>query len=112
MKRPWDREELEWARECWRSGDSLEEIAEWSGRTMADVIMVLGSGQRLSPTEREVLSLYMAGCSFAEIDNARGVSVHGEKFRTRVPGKAAASIITYLRRHKGISIPYRNASAA
>ncbi len=111
MRRRWDHEELEWARECWRSGDSIEEIAEWSNRTMAEVVMVLGSGCRMTPTEREVLSLYMAGCTFAEIDHARGANSAGKPFKTRVPGKAAASIITNLRR-KGISIPLRNARAA
>ena len=107
----WDREELEWARECFRNGDTLEEIAAWSGRSVAAVVAVLGSGQRMTPTEQEVLSLYMAGCSFAEIDSARGATSKGASFRTAVPGKAAAAIITNLRR-KGVSIPHRNARAA
>lgn len=111
MAAPWSRDEIEWARECFRSGDTLEEIADWSGRSMADVIMILGSGQRLTPTEREVLSLYMAGCTFAEIDDARGQTSKGAVFRTGVPGKAAAAIITNLRR-KGISVPYRIARVA
>lgn len=111
MTTPWTRDEIEWARECFRSGDSFEEIADWSGRSMAEVIMVLGSGQRLTPTEREVLSLYMAGCSFAEIDDARGQTSKGAAFRTGVPGKAAAAIITNLRK-KGFTVPYRNERAA
>ena len=107
----WDREELEWARECFCSGDTLDEIAEWSGRSVAEVVAVLGSGQRMTATEQEVLSLYVAGCSFAEIDCTRGATSKGAAFRTGRPGKAAAAVITNLRR-KGVSIPHRNARAA
>jgi hypothetical protein len=104
--RAWPADEAAWARECYHCGDSLEEIAAASGRSIADVKRVLGSGCNLTETERDVLSLYTAGCTFAGIDATRGATASGKSFASRVPGKAAASIITNLR-NKGIPIPHR-----
>ena len=99
-REPWSAEERAWAQECLLAGDSLEEIAEWSGRTRADVISVVGSGRNITPRGREILSLYSAGCSFPEIAQERGGS-----------WKSAAATITQLRR-QGLPIPHRNGRIA
>lgn len=108
---PWSRDEIEWARECVRNGDTQAEIAAWSGRPLIEVRALLGSELGLTPTEREVLSLYMAGATFAGIDATRGACANGKSFASKTPGKAAAAIITNLRKKKRLDIPYREAGA-
>jgi DNA-binding NarL/FixJ family response regulator len=100
MAEPWCADEIAWARECFLSGDSLEEIATWSGRTLREVMGVIGTGRNISPRNREILSLYTAGCSFPEIAQERGGS-----------WKSAAASITHLRR-QGLRIPHRNSRIA
>lgn len=97
---PLPADEIAWARECFLAGDSFSEIAAAAGRDVAEISAVLGSGRCLSDTAREVLSLYAAGCTFEEIDRERG------KLNPNCPGKAAASLVTHLRR-KGLPIPHR-----
>ena len=93
MSAPWSAEELAWARECFLSGDSLEEIADWSGREVQDIVAKIGTGRNISPRQRDILSLYTAGCSFPEIAQERGGS-----------WKAAAAAVSELRT-KGLAIP-------
>ncbi|WP_370236568.1 hypothetical protein [Brevundimonas sp.] len=97
--RRWDAEEIAWGRECLASGDSVEEIAETAGCAVAEVVANIGPG-RLTAQQREVVSLYVAGLSFAEIDAERG-------HLTGRPGSAAAAMITGLRQ-RGVAIPYRH----
>lgn len=97
--RLWDADEIAWGRDCLVSGDSVEEIAEAAGCAVAEVVANIGPG-RLTARQREVVSLYMAGCSFEEIDAERGMT-------SGRPGSAAASMITDLRK-KGFPLPYRH----
>jgi len=96
MGAPWTSEEIAWARECFLAGDTIEEIAEWASREVRDVVGAIGTGRNLSPRNREILSLYMCGCSFGQIAQERGGSA-----------KAAAATLTHLRR-QGLRIPHRN----
>lgn len=97
--RRWTQEEIDWGRECYAAGDSLEEVVTAAGCSRDEVIANIGPG-RLTAVQREVVSLYVAGCTFQQIDRERGVV-------SRHPGKAAASMITTLRR-RGFPVPYRN----
>lgn len=92
--RLWSRAERDWGRECLRSGDSVEEIAEMAGCDRAEVVGNLGVG-RLNPRQREIVSLYTAGASFPEINAELG-------YRSR----CAESIITDLR-SGGYPLAYR-----
>jgi hypothetical protein len=98
--RRWDAEEIAWGRECLAAGDSVEEIAATAGCAVAEVVANVGPG-RLTEKQREVVSLYTAGCSFEEIDTARGLT-------SGRLGSAAASMITHLRQG-GFPLPYRHA---
>ena len=71
-----------------------EEIAKIAGRSVDEVAEVLGSARNLTARQREVLSLFSAGCTYAEIDKVCGNT------RCR-PGAAAASIVTALRKRGG-----------
>jgi len=95
----WPDDEIAWAKECFVAGDSLDEIAEAAGRSVADVRTVLGSGRSITPRDREILSLYAAGCTFEEI--AQELQIGGCGY------KVPAETITRLRR-KGVAVPYRN----
>lgn len=99
MTRRWDADEIAWGRECLNCGDSVEEIAEAAGCSRAEVVANIGTG-RLTERQREVVSLYMAGCSVVEIDIERG-QTSGRL------GSAAGAMLTDLRK-KGVPIPYRN----
>jgi hypothetical protein len=102
VSRPWDPEEIAWARECFHAGDSFEEIAEAAERAVDEVRAVLGSGHSIAPRQREVLSLYTSGCTFDAI--ARELGYRGPNAR-----KVPATVITGLRR-RGIPIPLRAAT--
>jgi FixJ family two-component response regulator len=102
VSRPWDADEIAWARECFRAGDSFEDIAEGAGRSVADVRAVLGSGQSIAPRQREVLSLYVAGCTFSEIAAELGYTSPNAR-------KIPATVITSLRR-RGFDIPLRTSA--
>lgn len=97
--RRWAQDEIAWGRECLVAGDSVEEIAEAAGCALAEVIANIGPG-RLTARQREVVSLYMAGCSFEEIDAERGMT-------SGRPGSAAAAMVTLLRK-RGFPLPYRH----
>jgi hypothetical protein len=94
MSAPWSQEEISWARECFWAGDTLEEIAKIACRPVHEVVGVLGAARNLTARQREVLSLFSAGCTYAEIDKVCGNT------RCR-PGAAAASIVTALRKRGG-----------
>ncbi len=104
MSQRWDADEIVWAKECLWSGDTVEEIAEMAGRSVNDVVAHIGSGRTITPRAREVLQLYAAGLTHAEIDTARGQT-------TGRPGSASASLLNGLRR-RGLPIPYRNEAMA
>lgn len=102
----WTPDEESWAIECIVNGDSLEEIAAWCGRTVEDVRAKFRLQYWMTDREREVLSLYMAGCSFATIDAERGVDSRGRAFTHKEAGKAAAAVLSRLRK-RGIPVPCR-----
>lgn len=93
--RRWDAEEIAWGRECLQAGDSVEEIAAAAGCVQAEVVANIGPG-RLNELQREVVSLYTAGCSFPEINRELGKR-----------SGAAESMITKLR-CSGFPLPYRH----
>lgn len=97
--RIWTAEEIAWGRECLAAGDSLEDIADGARCTVQEVVANIGTG-RFTPRQREVLSLYTSGCTFAEIE----WELDGSS--SKIPGKRPASMITTLRRN-GADIPYR-----
>lgn len=99
MIRPWDAEEKAWARECAMAGDTAEDIAEMSGRTVEDVRRHAPLGVKLTPTERTVASLYTAGTTVREI----GRILKPDSPR---PDSLAACYIRRLR-DKGIALPER-----
>lgn len=104
MNRLWPSDEVAWGRECLVSGDSVEEIAQAAGCPVAEVVANIGSG-RLNSLQRDVVSLYLAGATFGQIDAETG------RTGSRIPGKASAQMITMLRR-RGEPIPYRREKAA
>lgn len=67
MAAPWDSDEIAWARECAAAGDTVEEIAEWSGRTVDDVRRVLVGLRKLTRRERLAASLWAAGFTLPEV---------------------------------------------
>lgn len=99
MSPAWDNDELAWARECAAAGDSLEEIAETSGRSLDEVKLMLSDLPPMSAKAREIASLYAAGVPVRQIDVEIGTP-------TPHPGKNAASRLNELRR-RGYPIPHR-----
>lgn len=97
--RPWDAEEKAWARECAMAGDTAEDIAEMSGRTVEDVRPHPPLGIKLTPHERTVASLYTAGTTVREI----GLILKPDSTR---PDSLAACYVRRLR-DKGIALPER-----
>lgn len=100
----WPPDELAWARECLLAGDTPEEVAAIARRTVDDVRRARGPLTKFTDLQRQILSLYAAGLTFAEIDAARG-------FVGARAGKAAGATITFLRR-RGFPIPHRISRAA
>jgi DNA-binding NarL/FixJ family response regulator len=94
-QRPWDQDEWTWAIECAVAGDSPEEIAETAGRSVPEVRDVIGDLAFLTAKQRDLLSLYAAGCSFPDIG--------GELKRS---WRACGAQVTDLRK-RGLPIPYR-----
>jgi hypothetical protein len=66
-------DEVNWALECLGSGDSLEEVAEWSGRGPDLWRAVLGRLAGISERSRPRLEAYAAGVSMREIGDRDGV---------------------------------------
>lgn len=99
-QRRWTKEEFAWAQDCREAGDSVADIADAAGCSQSEVIANIGP-ERLSPLQREVVSFYVAGTKFKDIDIETG--------RTGCAriGKASASVITSLRR-RGHHIPHRH----
>lgn len=91
----WAADEIAWGRECLQAGDSVDEIAAAASCARAEVVANIGPG-RLNEQQREVVSLYTAGCSFADINRELGNH-----------SRAAESMITKLR-ERGYPLPYRH----
>ncbi|NBB51469.1 hypothetical protein GVN24_24600 [Rhizobium sp. CRIBSB] len=66
---PWEAEELAWARACVMAGDTVEDIAEMSGRSVEDVRRRVPM-IRLTNHERTALQLYAAGTTVRDIGRA------------------------------------------
>lgn len=98
--RRWSKDEFAWAQECRAAGDSVSDIAEAAACSLQEVIANIGP-DRLSPLQREVVSFYVAGTKFRDIDIETGRTGCAQI------GKASASMITSLRR-KGHHIPRRH----
>lgn len=101
----WDGDEIAWARECFAAGDTVQEIAQMAGRDPDDVRRITGRDNKLSPMERQVLSLYACGLTFAEIDAARGVTC-------RRAGAASSMVVSRVRLQKRVPVPYRQPECA
>ncbi len=95
----WDADERAWAAECVAAGDTVEDIAEMSGRTVEDVRRNAPLGIKLTPNERIVASLYTAGTTVREI----GRILKPDSTR---PDSLAACYVRRLR-DKGIPLPER-----
>lgn len=93
--RRWAADEIAWGRECLQAGDSVDEITAAAGCARTEVVANIGPG-RLNEHQREVVSLYTAGCSFPEINRELGNH-----------SRAAESTITKLRQG-GYALPYRH----
>lgn len=96
---PWDADEKAWARECAMAGDTAEDIAEMSGRTVEDVRRNAPLGIKLTPNERTVASLYTAGTTVREIGRIL-------KPDSNRPDSLASCYLRRLR-DKGIALPER-----
>lgn len=72
MARPWDEDEIAWARECAAAGDTFAEIADMADRAEAEIIEQLGDLPPITERQREVMRLHDAGLSLAEIDRQTG----------------------------------------
>lgn len=99
MTRLWSRAECEWGLECFRAGDSVEEIAEMAGCNRQEVVANIGPG-RLTPTQRQVLSFYAAGSTFSAINTELGAK-----------SRCAEAVVTSLRA-QGYPVPYRRDAEA
>ena len=74
MRSPITAEERAWGLECAASGDTLAEIAAWSGRSEAEWRPILGRWNKLTATDRERLSLVTSGVTQAEAAQVLGTS--------------------------------------
>lgn len=99
MTGPWDKEERAWAAECFAAGDTIEDVAEMSGRSVEDVRLNAPRGIKLTSGERLTLQLYTAGTPYRDIGRAL-------KADSPRPDSLAASYVRILRR-KGFTLPDR-----
>ncbi len=94
MARPWDPEEIAWARECAAAGDTFAEIADMADREESDVAGQLADLPPLTDRQRQVMALHDAGFSLAEIDRlcdragSRGASANCILKRVKAKGYA------------------------
>lgn len=100
----WDGDEVAWARECAAAGDTPAEIAEASGRPLAEVQLILCDLKPMTEREREAASLYAAGVEIREI---------GRLMKPETPRPDSLGW-SYLRtiRDKGYSVPFRRTAEA
>lgn len=66
----WAADELAWAQECLAAGDTLEDIAEMAGRSLADVQRNVTVGMKLTDRQRLAARLYAAGATVRDIGRA------------------------------------------
>lgn len=97
--RPWDDEERAWALECFWAGDTVEDIAEMSGRTIEDVRRNAPRGIKLTPHERTTAAMYTAGATVREIGRTL-------KPTSTRPDSLGACYVRSLR-DKGVQLPSR-----
>lgn len=64
---PWTEEERAWAVECLTAGDTYEEVAAWSGRTVIDVERTIAL-PRLNDRQRQIMALLAVGYTPAEVE--------------------------------------------
>ena len=99
MSAPWTADELAWADECVAAGDTAEDIAEMSGRTLADVRIHVRFRAPLTNQQRLALSLYTAGTTVRDIGREM-------KPNTPRPDALGAQILRRIR-SKGYDLPAR-----
>lgn len=99
MSPPWDVDELTWARECVSAGDSLPEVAAWSGRSLPDVCSALADLRPMTDRQRRIASLYATGMTHQAIAAELGMT--GAFARHSI-----GADLNDLRRH-GYAIPKR-----
>ncbi len=98
--RPWDEDELAWARECVAAGDTVEDIAEMAGRSPAEVRDALGADDNLTPHQRRAAAMYVAGMTMRDIGRAL-------KPEAKWPQATAWSAIQSIRRRGHVMPPRR-----
>lgn len=98
MARPWDADEIAWARECALAGDTPEDVAEMADRSVEDVRAHVDF-PRLTPNLRSVLQLYVAGATVRTI----GTTIKPDTPR---PDSLGACYVKRLRA-KGLPLPER-----
>lgn len=94
----WDTEELAWATDCARAGDTAEDVAEMSGRTVIDVIAHVYF-PRLTEQQRIALQMYVAGATLRDI----GLAMKSDSTR---PDSLACNTVRKLR-DRGFTLPDR-----
>jgi hypothetical protein len=98
MARPWDAEEIAWAKECAGAGDTAEDVAEMAGRTVEDVRAHVRF-PHLTENMRTALQLYLAGTDVRSI----GRTIKPDTPR---PDSLGACYVKRLRA-KGFDLPSR-----
>ena len=78
---PGTDEERAWAVECLTAGDTYEEVAAWSNRSVVDVERTIAL-PRLNDRQRQIMALLAVGYAPAEIDALTGID--GVRHRIRV----------------------------
>lgn len=95
---PWTDEERAWAVECLTAGDTYEEVAAWSGRTVIDVERTIAL-PRLNDRQRQIMALLAVGYAPTEIDALTGID--GVRHRIRVIRALGYAVPVTTRRLSG-----------
>lgn len=98
MSPAWDAEEMAWALECARAGDTPEEVAEMAGRSVEDVKTRIAFPD-LTSHQRTALQMYLAGSDVRSIGRALKPS-------SNRPDSLGACYVRMLR-DKGFDLPAR-----
>ena len=88
-------DEFAWAQECLLAGDTLEEVADWSGRPIAQWRHRMGRLAKLPKGAQAALSWISAGCSQEEAAALIGTS-----------RKVIAMQLFRLRHDFGLAVPF------